>query len=331
MPARVRRSWSRGKRRSFSRTRKSGSNYLILFLSLIVLFETLLLLFLLPNKVTHTKAKVKPATYAKEFTPLAKKDILKKPIQKPLIEQAQKKIAVNTAPVSLPLPISLPKKSKGKIAIVLDDWGYSLDNLVPLQEINLPLTLAILPFNSYSRKIAEFAHGHNFEVIIHMPMEPEEKEKLGLEPKTLMTYMSDETINSILNDAFDNIPYAKGMNNHMGSFATQDSKFIARIFRQLKKRNFYFLDSFVVFNSVCERISKDIGIKFAKRAIFLDNESKPEQIRAQLMELVYQVDKNGQAIGIGHDRKNTLLVLKEVMPQLADEGYQFVFVSELVE
>jgi polysaccharide deacetylase 2 family uncharacterized protein YibQ len=38
----------------------------------------------------------------------------------------------------------------------------------------------------------------------------------------------------------------------------------------------------------------------------------------------------GQAIGIGHDRKITLEVLKEVMPSIEKEGYKFVFVSELI-
>jgi len=39
----------------------------------------------------------------------------------------------------------------------------------------------------------------------------------------------------------------------------------------------------------------------------------------------------GHAIGIGHDRKVTLEVLKEVMPELDREGFKFVFVSELVK
>jgi len=49
------------------------------------------------------------------------------------------------------------------------------------------------------------------------------------------------------------------------------------------------------------------------------------------MKLVKEVDEMGQAIGIGHDRKNTLKVLKEQLPRLAEEGYQFVFVSEVVK
>jgi polysaccharide deacetylase 2 family uncharacterized protein YibQ len=39
----------------------------------------------------------------------------------------------------------------------------------------------------------------------------------------------------------------------------------------------------------------------------------------------------GSAVGIGHDRKITLEVLRDVMPQLAKEGYKLVFVSELAQ
>ena len=293
-----------GKRKEVIKQQKNN-NFLIVLLSLIVLFETMLLLFLIPRKpLTETVTRAPK----KEARVLPKEVIPKKP---------SKKI--------------VPIRIRGKIAIVIDDWGYNTNNLYMLEEIEYPLTLAILPFRNYSRKIAEFGHSHNFEIIIHMPMEPDGRDNLGLEPRTLMTSMGDEIVKMILNDAYNNIPYAKGMNNHMGSLATQDERFVSIIFNELKRNNLYFLDSFVVSNSVCKEVSRDVGIKFAKRSIFLDNKSNSEYIRGQLMELVAEVDKTGSAIGIGHDKRNTLEILREVMPQLAKNGYKFVFLSEVVE
>ena len=287
------------------RRQQQSNNFLVVLLSLIVLFETILLLFLIPKKIP-TKAVLEVQKEEVKVQP--KKIITKKPIKK-----------------------KVPKRIKGKVAIVIDDWGYNTDNLDLLSEINSPLTLAILPFRNYSSRIAEFGHEHNFEIIIHMPMEPDNKERVGLEPRTLITNMGDETIKMVLNDAFDNIPYAKGMSNHMGSFATKDEKFIRVIFKELKKNKLYFLDSFVIPDSICHKVSRQIGIRFAKRSIFLDNKSDLAYIRGQLMELIRKVDRFGHAIGIGHDKKNTLSVLKEVIPQLLKQGYKFVFVSELVD
>ncbi|MBL7198130.1 MAG: divergent polysaccharide deacetylase family protein [Candidatus Omnitrophica bacterium] len=300
-------------RRQEKRSQQHSNNFLVVLLSLIVLFETILLLFLLPQRIP-TKA-IKDVS-KKEVKVKARESRVKPSVKTPFFKIIKKKP---------------PKKIRGEIAIVLDDWGYNKNNLSILKEIKFPLTIAILPFRYYSKDIAEFGHKHNFEILIHMPMEPEDKQNIGLEPKTLMVYMDDQIIKTILREAFDNIPYAKGVNNHMGSFATRDEKFITTVFRELKRNNLYFLDSLVISNSVCRDISRRVGIKFAERSIFLDNKSNVEYIRGQLMELVGEVDRKGRAIGIGHDRKNTLKVLKEVMPQLSKQGYKFVYVSEIVE
>ncbi len=50
-----------------------------------------------------------------------------------------------------------------------------------------------------------------------------------------------------------------------------------------------------------------------------------------VMKLKNLSRKHGLAIGIGHDRKTTLEVLREAMPELEKEGFKFVFVSELVK
>ena len=306
-------------RRQERRSQQQSNNFLVVLLSLIVLFETILLLFLLPQRIptkvikdvskkeVKIETKRRTATRELKVRPSTKKTFLKTTKKKP------------------------PEKIRGEIAIVLDDWGYNKNNLSILREIKFPLTIAILPFRYYSREIAEFGHKHNFEILIHMPMEPEDKESIGLEPKTLMVYMDDQAIKTILREAFDNIPYARGVNNHMGSLATKDKKFMTTVFRELKRNNLYFLDSLVISDSVCRDISRRVGIKFAKRSIFLDNKSNVEYIRGQLMELVGEADRRGRAIGIGHDRKNTLKVLKEVMPQLSEQGYKFVYVSEIAE
>jgi hypothetical protein len=63
--------------------------------------------------------------------------------------------------------------------------------------------------------------------------------------------------------------------------------------------------------------------------VFLDNNSDPEYIKGQLIQLRNLSKKYGTAIGIGHDRKSTLTVLKEILPQLESQGYKFVFISEV--
>ena len=115
----------------------------------------------------------------------------------------------------------------------------------------------------------------------------------------------------------------------MGSRATGDSRVMKIIFKELKKRGLYYLDSYVSGDSVCQVIADDIGIPFIKRDVFLDNQSDTQYIRKQLSELKDLARASGSAVGIGHDRKNTLLVLKEEVHKLEDEGFELVFLSDL--
>lgn len=282
------------------------------------------MLFLLSQKTPAHKGA--PAARHAARPPASKKAAAQIQRQKPSERAIEEEL-----PSSKEASAVLPKSQRGKIAIVLDDWGYNAENLELLGKIEVPLTLAILPFHEYSRTVAEFARRHNFHVIIHMPMEPKNKEYVGLEPRTLMTHMDKETMNSILEDAFDNIPHARGINNHMGSLATEDEAFMATVFQFLKKRNVFFLDSLVTPDSVCVRLAKEKRVKFARRSVFLDNSADQSYINNQLEELARLSDEHGAAIGIGHDRKATLEVLLEKIPAFKKRGYRFVFVSALVE
>lgn len=216
---------------------------------------------------------------------------------------------------------------KGKIAIVLDDWGYNVNNLRIIEEIKYPLTAAILPNISYSREIAEELHSRGFEVILHLPMEPQEK--MNLERNTIKVSMEKDEISRILDKALEGIPYADGVSNHMGSKVTSNAKTMEIILKELKRRGLYFLDSFVTPKSVCLDAGRRIGVRTFRRSVFLDNLEEANYIKQQINELKKKARAGGFAIGIGHDRKLTLEVLREVMPKLSKEGYKFVFLSEM--
>lgn len=216
----------------------------------------------------------------------------------------------------------------GKIAIVIDDWGYSLSNLSILRQIKSPLTLAVLPNLAYSKIISREAHGLKMEVILHLPMEP--KEKLRLERNTILTSMDDNTIRKILSQALDSVIYARGVSNHMGSNVTADSRTIAVVFDELRDRKLYFLDSYVSADSVCLESAQKKDLGFARRDIFIDNKEDAEYIRGQLNKLKLTAKSRGEAVGIGHDRKITMQVLKDMMPELEKEGYKFVLLSDLI-
>jgi polysaccharide deacetylase 2 family uncharacterized protein YibQ len=220
-----------------------------------------------------------------------------------------------------------PAQIKGKIAIVLDDWGYNLNNLAAAKSINLPFTAAVLPNLKYSKAVASELHEHGCEIILHLPMQP--REKWNLEKDTVSVSMSGSAVKKILEKDLSSLVYVDGVSNHMGSLATENPKVMTEVLGVLKEKKLFFLDSYVTSRSAVPELARKMNVPFAKRDIFLDNKNDADYIRQQLLKLKARARSRGWAVGIGHDRKVTLEVLGEMMPRLDKEGYKFVFVSEI--
>ena len=103
------------------------------------------------------------------------------------------------------------------------------------------------------------------------------------------------------------------------------------IFRELKSKKLFFLDSFVTEKSVCGEAARKAGIRYCRRNIFIDNKLDEEYIRKQLYAARDFAFRNGSCVAIGHDRKTTVRVLSDVLPELEREGIRFVRAADLVK
>ena len=218
-----------------------------------------------------------------------------------------------------------------RLAIVIDDWGYNMKNLDTLISISRPITAAILPNLRYSAKIADKAYANNIECILHLPLESHDSAYAKPEQDTINTGMKNGEVERLLDKAIASVPHIKGVSNHMGSKATEDEGLMRSIFNDLKKRKLYFLDSLVINKSVCQEISREAGIRFAKRDTFLDNEDDADYIKAQIDEAVKHAEENGSAVAIGHARPLTLSAIKDKIGEIEARGVRLVFLSELVK
>ncbi len=252
---------------------------------------------------------------------------------------SQKRVAeeliIRVKPAKVPSAKLAPKPRvpKAKIAIVLDDWGYTGANFSYLDKIDVPLTLSILPGLKFSQAASRYSRQRSWQAILHLPLEPQvSREYSRLEPDTILTSMDEAEIKKILNKQIKAVPDIVGVSNHMGSKATASEGVMRVILRQLRDRKLFFLDSLATSRSVCRKLSKETGVGFVSRDVFLDNEANPQYILGQFEKLIALAKNKGSAVGIGHDRKTTLMTLAE---RLADfdtdkEGVEFVLVSELV-
>ena len=219
----------------------------------------------------------------------------------------------------------------GVIVLVIDDFGYRNDNISDgFLNLSIPLTCAIIPGHTASKKFAEKAVSYGKEVIIHMPMESENYSP-GEDEYKLLTSMTSELLENKLIQAFESLPEAIGMNNHQGSKATSDSKTMTVLASVLKDRGKYFIDSRTSSLTIGEKTMISFGVPTARRNIFLDNNNDLDKIEEQMNKLANSAKKNGVAVGLGHARKNTLSVIEKIVPDLLDKGFVFQFASQVVK
>jgi polysaccharide deacetylase 2 family uncharacterized protein YibQ len=61
---------------------------------------------------------------------------------------------------------------KPRIALIIDDIGYSLSRARRFLDLGAPITYSILPRQVYSHDLAIEIHGQGHEIMLHQPMEP---------------------------------------------------------------------------------------------------------------------------------------------------------------
>ena len=220
----------------------------------------------------------------------------------------------------------------GRIGIILDDFGPQKSKRIEaFCRIPQRLTLSVFPNRKYSGKVAETIHRSGHQVLIHLPMEPHNYPKEDPGEDAIYVWQSIEEIRKRTRTAIGTVPHAVGLNNHMGSRATEDEEVMRAVLGEVKRKKLFFVDSYTSSRSVAFQVAKAMKLRCARRAVFLDHVDDAQAIRMALTKLANLAAQNGSALGIGHPRLNTLEVLKDELPKLQKQGFQFVWASELVE
>lgn len=216
---------------------------------------------------------------------------------------------------------------QARVAIIIDDIGYRKTDGATLQ---LPgnITYAILPHTPFGKTLAEQANAKHREVILHIPMEAENGKTLG--PGALTTNMDEASIRESLTHSFDEIPFAIGINNHMGSKLTKLYSPMAWTMRYLKENDLFFIDSVTTRNSKARKIARHFGVPNLSRHIFLDNELNQAYISEQFTRLIDQAKKYKFVVAIAHPHPETVEALRYLIPQLEAHNIELVGISQLL-
>lgn len=226
-------------------------------------------------------------------------------------------------------PVPAPAEG-GRVALVIDDLGRSVDDLDALAELSVPISYAVLPFEEQTPQVVTELRRRGAEILLHLPMEPATAEK-DPGPGALRLGMTAEELRQSTLAALQAVPGAAGVNNHMGSGLSADEPSMTTILGVLSSRGLFFLDSRTSAQSVGYRVASRLGLPAAERQVFLDPDPSPEAIRAQFHRLLGLARTRGAAVAIGHPLPETLAILAEEVPRARDLGYEFVPVSYLLD
>jgi hypothetical protein len=226
-------------------------------------------------------------------------------------------------------PKPLESQGQARLAIVIDDLGYNLSVPERLLALGLPLTFSIIPGQAHSLEVARRVRQAGRDFLVHIPMEPAGYPSDDPGPNALLLRTDDERTRAQVEEQLDSLPGAVGANNHMGSAYTADMGKMGIVQEQIAARGLIFLNSKTGPTPVPAAIAHSRGYAYLERDVFLDNERSESAIRNQLSAAIHQARAHGHAIAIGHPYPETYRVLRERLPQLAQEGVILVPISRI--
>ena len=214
--------------------------------------------------------------------------------------------------------------NKAYMSIIIDDLGQSTERDSRTLALPGPVTMAIMPDTPHASDFARQAHKAGKTVILHMPMDP------ATGPYAWHPELPLPVLASRLDAALAKVPFAAGINNHMGSRMTAQREPMAWLMGELQQRHLFFVDSRTSAATVAAAEAQKIGLASLSRDVFLDDDPSEAAVLEQMQRGLALARKQGTVVMIGHPKPATLAVLKRVLPTLKAQGFELVKPSLMI-
>ncbi|GGF61194.1 divergent polysaccharide deacetylase family protein [Alteromonas lipolytica] len=200
-----------------------------------------------------------------------------------------------------------------EIYLIIDDMGYR-----PTDDLAFALptevTFSILPHTPQGQQFAERAHAQARDVMLHLPMEAQSHKALG--PGAITSSMYQDEISHTIDAALQSVPYAIGVNNHMGSQLTASGDAMQTVMNALQETGLFFVDSRTTRHTVAQQIARQYHIPNARRHVFLDHVLTDEFMNTQWQRLLSLAAKHKKVIAIAHPHPETIAFLQQKLANL---------------
>jgi polysaccharide deacetylase 2 family uncharacterized protein YibQ len=196
----------------------------------------------------------------------------------------------------------------------------------------LPAAISVA-YGAYGRGLQDLvtkarAAGH--EVLLQIPLEPNDYPKEDPGPHTLLTSLpTDENIKR-LQWLMSRYTGYVGVTNHMGAKfeATRDS--FVPVLEELKRRGLIYFDDGSVQGSTAGQIAGTLGLDYSAANVQIDAGPSGADIAKALAQLEAMAKERGAAIGVAKARAETIKQLADWAGKLEAKGIVLVPVSAAV-
>ena len=222
---------------------------------------------------------------------------------------------------------------RARISIVIDDMGHMSRGFKIYRNMGHPLTMAFLPFYDTTTMQSEIAFKEGFEIMLHMPMQPNHRLYFR-SPLVIETDLDDEEVRSRVRQSLKAVPLAQGFNNHQGSKATKDLDLMRIVMDEVSQhRKLYFIDSITTGSSKAYEAATEAGFSATKRnSDFLDNVKTHKAVTKKLEELIaLSLRSKGVRLAIIHESKVSAKAVNQVLPKLESLNIEVVSPSDFIE
>jgi polysaccharide deacetylase 2 family uncharacterized protein YibQ len=227
-------------------------------------------------------------------------------------------------------PSSYAASSAGgppRVAVLL--VGLGLPDSPPASVIKgMPGPVSVA-YGAYGRSLQDavkYARSDGHEVLLQIPLEPNDYPKVDPGPHTLLTTLPPEENMKRLQWLMSRYAGYVGVTNQMGSKFEVTQGSLAPVLEEVKRRGLLYVDDGSVPASITGQIGSTIGLDFAVASVQIDG----GDVAKQLAKLEATAKEKGAAIAVVKVKLGTAKHLSDWAAKLQSKGIVLVPVSAVV-
>lgn len=212
--------------------------------------------------------------------------------------------------------------ARPRIALLISGLGMSKRATdAAISALPPQISLAFSPYGHNLQTRVDAARKAGHEVLLLVPMEPENYPKNDPGPQTLLTTLPMADNLDRLHWVMSRFAGYVGLVNDMGSRYTASEEAMTPVLEDLKARGLLFMDARSSQYSVAAKLARDLRVPRVLNNRFLDSEHTEENIRKQLKDLESVAKTYGAAAGIGSPYPLTIRLVAEWAATLSERGF----------